>query len=138
MIRRYGRLAGGLLIIGLILVSGGIMSLSLLRAERDAPDGAGIAELTARVTQLEQRLVEPTAELATEAAGDTGTVIPINQADQSLLEELPGIGPARAIAIIEERTRAGDFHDLADLDRRVTVIPASVLEGIAVKISFTE
>lgn len=43
--------------------------------------------------------------------------ININTADAALLEELPGIGPTRAAAIIQEREANGEFTDTDDLTR---------------------
>ncbi len=43
--------------------------------------------------------------------------INVNTADAELLTELPGIGPARAEAIIEERDAHGPFESLEDLTR---------------------
>ncbi|WP_447555884.1 ComEA family DNA-binding protein [Vreelandella sp. EE22] len=43
--------------------------------------------------------------------------INVNTADEELLTELPGVGPSRAMAIIEERNANGDFEDAQDLTR---------------------
>ncbi|WP_253443166.1 ComEA family DNA-binding protein [Halomonas sp. Y3] len=43
--------------------------------------------------------------------------INVNTADAELLTELPGIGPARAEAIIEERETNGPFESAEDLTR---------------------
>lgn len=43
--------------------------------------------------------------------------IDINTADAELLTELPGIGPSRAEAIIEEREANGPFESTEDLTR---------------------
>lgn len=39
----------------------------------------------------------------------------INKADQAALESLPGIGTAKAAAILEYRTQHGDFKTKEDL-----------------------
>ena len=41
--------------------------------------------------------------------------INLNQADESELQTLPGIGPSKAAAIIEYRETNGSFKDIADL-----------------------
>ncbi|MDD3814897.1 MAG: helix-hairpin-helix domain-containing protein [Desulfocapsaceae bacterium] len=41
--------------------------------------------------------------------------ININKADQTALEALPGVGVAKATAIIEYRTQHGDFKTKEDL-----------------------
>ncbi len=43
--------------------------------------------------------------------------ININTADEELLAELPGIGPSRAAAIVEEREANGNFESADDLTR---------------------
>jgi competence protein ComEA len=56
------------------------------------------------------------------AAGASGTAevgepIDLNTADLAALDALPGIGPATARAILEERTRRGGFRSARDLLR---------------------
>ncbi len=41
--------------------------------------------------------------------------IELNAASEDQLEELPGIGPARAGAIVEFRKKSGPFHSVNDL-----------------------
>ncbi|RCV89593.1 ComEA family DNA-binding protein [Vreelandella rituensis] len=52
--------------------------------------------------------------------------INVNTADAELLAELPGIGPSRAAAIIEERESNGDFADAQALTRVSGIGPATV------------
>jgi competence protein ComEA len=47
--------------------------------------------------------------------GAAGGAINVNTATQAQLEELPGIGPTLAAAIITERDRRGGFRDVAEL-----------------------
>ncbi len=54
---------------------------------------------------------------AATSVGRTEGCIDLNSADSALLEELPGIGPKLAAAIVEERTSGGAFATSADLDR---------------------
>jgi competence protein ComEA len=58
-----------------------------------------------------------------------GTAIDVNTADQPALEAIPGIGPVKAAAIIEHRTRAGPFAAVEDL-LDVTGIGPATLESI--------
>lgn len=48
-------------------------------------------------------------------ANPPGALVSINQADQALLETLPGVGPVTAQAILEWRTTHGGFTALDDL-----------------------
>lgn len=52
--------------------------------------------------------------------------INVNTADAELLAELPGIGPSRAEALIEERETHGAFENAADLERVSGIGPATV------------
>ena len=49
------------------------------------------------------------------ASGSPGGKVDLNTATQAQLEELPGIGPTYAQAIIAERQRRGGFHSVNDL-----------------------
>lgn len=59
-----------------------------------------------------------------------GEQIDPNTATAEELERLPGIGPAKGFAIVEDRRRSGPYSSLADLGRVPGVGPA-VLERIA-------
>ncbi len=52
--------------------------------------------------------------------------INVNTADAELLAELPGIGPSRAEALIEEREANGAFESVEDLERVSGIGPATV------------
>lgn len=52
--------------------------------------------------------------------------INVNTADAELLAELPGIGPSRAAAIIEERENNGAFANVDDLTRVSGIGPATI------------
>jgi competence protein ComEA len=56
------------------------------------------------------------APLGSGASGDSGDgLIPINQADASALEELPGVGPVLAERIVAHREANGAFEVVEDL-----------------------
>lgn len=57
------------------------------------------------------------------------TPIHLNSASQEEFETLPGIGPALATAIVEDRNRNGPFTAISDLDR-VSGIGSAKLEKI--------
>lgn len=52
--------------------------------------------------------------------------INVNAADVELLAELPGIGPSRAEALIEEREANGNFESAEDLERVSGIGPATI------------
>ena len=65
----------------------------------------------------------PTAESTAPA---TVTVIDVNEATAADLEDLPGVGPATATAIVAERDRNGPFLSVDDLDRVPGIGPAKI------------
>lgn len=53
-----------------------------------------------------------------------GGKLNLNQASAEELELIPGVGPAFARALVEQRTRLGAFHDWDELDQVPGVGPA--------------
>lgn len=126
------RLPLGLAAIGLILGSGLLMGRYLIEVQKATISRDEWDHLAVRLTALETTRSE--LEITPEVSNEVSQ-IPINQADQNQLEELPGIGSVRAMDILSAR-QSGNFRDLADLRTRVTSIPKSVFEDISAKISF--
>ncbi len=61
------------------------------------------------------------------SGGPSGRLrIDLNSATAAQLEMLPGIGPAKARAIVEDRTRNGAFGSVEALDRVVGIGPKTV------------
>lgn len=56
--------------------------------------------------------------------------LPLNSATARELERLPGVGPALARAIVEDRARRGPYRSLADL-RRVRGVGPALLRALA-------
>lgn len=71
------------------------------------------------------------------ALAQTVAPININTADAELLAELPGIGPTRANAIVEERETNGLFENADDL-ARVSGIGAATVDRMRDQITFDE
>ena len=69
------------------------------------------------------------------AVGQEVAPINVNTADAELLTELPGIGPAKAAAIIEEREANGPFESAEDLTR-VSGIGAGTVDNLEDQVSF--
>lgn len=63
--------------------------------------------------------------------------IPVNTADAETLEELPGVGEATALAIIEERARRGPFFYPEDL-MQVSGIGEKKLRDMCALLDLTE
>lgn len=45
--------------------------------------------------------------------------VDVNKADAAALDSVKGVGPKMSKAIIDERTKGGDFKDWADFEKRV-------------------
>lgn len=89
--------------------------------------------------QAEAGVTPPAAVTATvpSSANGNGTTngkININQAAQSELENLPGIGPAKAEAIIQYRTENGPFQAAEDL-KKISGIGEKTFEKLKDSIS---
>ena len=50
----------------------------------------------------------------------------VNTATAAELESLPGVGPATAAAIVDDRTRNGPFASVDDLERVPGIGPAKL------------
>ena len=71
----------------------------------------------------------PSVSSTTPATPDAPAVININTADQIELEQIPGIGPVKAAAIIDHRDASGPFAAVEDL-LDVTGIGPATLESL--------
>jgi competence protein ComEA len=60
---------------------------------------------------------DPAASGATGAGADPSAPVNVNTATETQLEDLPGIGPTLAAAIVAERERNGPFRSADDLTR---------------------
>lgn len=80
--------------------------------------------------------VDDTLARAAEAARPLapGETIDVNRADAVQLQRLPGVGPARAAAIVRERDASGPFASAVDLERVAGIGPGMIERwaGIAV------
>jgi len=61
--------------------------------------------------------------------GDAFTLLDVNVAAAEELETLPGVGPVRAAAIVDERLRRGKYASTDDLVSR-GVLPPGIYDGI--------
>lgn len=67
----------------------------------------------------------PSGAVVGERASPTGP-LDVNAATAEQLESLPGVGPATAAAIVEDRERNGPFASVDDLDRVSGIGPAKL------------
>ena len=95
-----------------------------LRAAGRAPEGfidAELGEGTRLVVEGDAVRLEAMDELLV-----FGLPIDLNTASRAALQSIPGIGPSRAAAIIDERTAGGEFASVEDLQRVAGIGPATV------------
>ncbi|MCU9613944.1 helix-hairpin-helix domain-containing protein [Caldibacillus lycopersici] len=64
---------------------------------------------------IEANAVVSAAKPPVEGSQENGSIININEADVTMLQNLPGIGPGKAEAIIKYREENGPFQEVTDL-----------------------
>ncbi len=62
--------------------------------------------------------------------GHAFAAVDVNTANEDALRSIKGIGPARARAILDERTVHGPFKDAADLGKRVKDMGGHTVERL--------
>lgn len=93
---------------------------SIADLERVPGIGAGLARaLIPYVTVGRARATQPVGRR-------TPARVALNSASAEEIAGLPGIGPVRARAIVEDRNRRGPFRDLSDLTRVKGIGPATI------------
>ena len=73
--------------------------------------------LSVSVPPAEAAAVTPAQAAQWDGAVDAARQVDVNAADAAELERLPGVGPALAKRIVEERERRGPFQSAEDLTR---------------------
>ena len=73
--------------------------------------------LSVSVPPAEAAAVTPAQAAQWDGAVDAARQVDVNAADAAELERLPGVGPALAKRIVEERKRRGPFQSAEDLTR---------------------
>ncbi len=95
-------------------------------------NAVNLAAVVADATRIYVPVVgeEVPAEVIVSSAPGPSSVpagpVDVNRASADELEELPGVGPATATAIVTERERNGPFVDVDDLDRVPGIGPAKI------------
>jgi competence protein ComEA len=64
------------------------------------------------------------------AVGHAFAAVDVNMANEDALRGIKGIGPARAKAIVDERTAHGPFKDTTDLSKRVKGLGGHTVERL--------
>jgi competence protein ComEA len=86
-------------------------------------DGARI--YVPSVGEVDPATIPPGMSAAGDGEGPAGP-LDLNRATVDQFEALPGVGPATAAAIVEDRTRNGPFASVDDLDRVPGIGPAKL------------
>jgi competence ComEA-like helix-hairpin-helix protein len=102
-------------------------------AQPTAP--AAPAQTAPRTTAPAAPAATTTAPARTTAPAAQGQLVNLNTANEAELDKLDQIGPARAKAIIEARTKNGRFKDWNDFVAR-NVVPKNAEEAIKSKVRF--
>lgn len=119
---------------GVYRLEPGLRLVDLVEAAGGAADTADLDRLNlAQVLHDGDRVHVPLIGEAPGAAPDLarpqaegGVPVDINTATAAELEALPGIGPALAAAIVDERQTGGPFGSVDDLDRVSGIGPAKI------------
>jgi competence protein ComEA len=130
--------AGAVRVPGVVSLPGGARVLDAIRAAGGAVAGADLQRLNlaaklgdgARVAvpligqappAIDPGAVvgstDPAVDGSIDGSGDSSGPVNVNTASETQLEELPGIGPTLAAAIVAERERNGPFRSADDLTR---------------------
>lgn len=123
---RFERQTLSLATLLLVLGTAGRLLLAPAAGEPDWRPGAG--HRAASTLDDVRRAVGVGVEEVAEAARplQAGERIDLNAADEVQLRRLPGIGPARAAAIVADRTANGPFGSVGDLVRVPGIGAASI------------
>jgi len=106
------------------VVRPGVYTLDSSARVVDAIEAAGGASADAELHRLnlaallvdgEQILVPRPGEELPTPVGEVGGPVDLNRADAIALQELPGVGPATAAAIVSHRDEHGPFQTVDDL-----------------------
>ncbi|MCE5230915.1 ComEA family DNA-binding protein [bacterium] len=111
-------------VIGLIVIGVAIHGVQRMRSEP-----VSVSSGDARWEKLGEIAADGTSTIKPEslqAAPSPDKRIDINRAGLVELDRLPGIGPAKARAIIETRDRLGGFRSIEQLDEVKGIGPATI------------
>src|SRR3989344_3368851 len=113
--------------LGIFCISFALAMSALYFMDRKIPSAAEVTRSQTEIpTNSPDPSVTPTAETSpTTTEKSKSGKIKLSTATQSQLEELPGIGPSKAAAIIEYRIKNG-FKSVNDLDKVKGIGPATL------------
>ncbi|MBX3385802.1 MAG: helix-hairpin-helix domain-containing protein [Phycisphaeraceae bacterium] len=116
--------AGVLLVLGLSAAVFGLSERESSLGGSRGSGGRGQVQWTVVATAERAEQIEDGSSAT--AAPAKALRIDLNAATIAQLELLPGIGPAKARAIVEDRERRGRFGSVEDLDRVAGIGPKTV------------
>lgn len=109
---------------GLVALPAPVTAHQAIAAAGGDPSGSldrALAPGTRLVVRGRDWTAEPMDELLV-----IGVPVDVNAASALALEAVPGLGPSRARAIVEDRERHGRFRSLDELDRVPGIGPATI------------
>ena len=110
-----------------IAAAGGVLDtadLSGLNLAAHVSDGASVVVAGPGGSSVHVEVTPASGDIAGDGAATPG-VVNINSADVQGLQQLPGVGPVTAAAIIEYRTQHGRFTDVAQLQEVAGIGPVT-------------
>lgn len=119
-------LVGAVLNPGVYIVQKGIYLYELVELAGGLTPEAAASSINLAMRITENQMVKIPTQAESDNSFDPGVVVSgftssdainINTATQAMLEELPGVGPATAAAIIADRNKNGPFRQPEDLMR---------------------
>ena len=121
--------AGAVQRAGVVILTEGARVVDAVQAVGGLTADADLSRVNLALTLIDgAAVIVPTVgePLPIDTASGVSGPVRLNTADAALLETLPGVGPATALAIITERDTAGPFIDVDDLDRVPGIGPATL------------
>ncbi len=134
----YIDLKGAVHMPGVYKVSADMRLFQAIRLAGGLREDADVSQINLSAQLFDQQAIiipflqsrtTPTDEPINDTPDDTPGKISLNHADATTLETLPGIGPATAQRIIEDRLENGPFEKVEDI-MRVSGIGTAIYEGI--------
>jgi competence protein ComEA len=137
------KIKDGARVIDAIEVCGGVLptaDTAKINMAQLVKDGVQVTVPEKNVALMQQTQANSKAEAAKNSGAQVKSgsrseeKININTADQAELDKLPGVGPAKAAAIIEYRQKEGQFQSIEDL-KKVSGIGEAKFKKIADRIT---
>lgn len=109
---------GQIIMVALALLCAAVIAVFVFMRQRVVTEADASSRPYTYVTSSKPRYMSSVSDMSsTSDTDDVSAKININTADAAKLDELPGIGPAKAEAIIKYREENGDFGSVEDIKK---------------------